>query len=135
MYYAFKKSMIWCLIVISILVSAPCILIILVRLIQTNNLTDETSSYISKLTVGSVYLGRKYQSLDALVSDNTEIMIDVVVYFNMAGILYLLLHSIFLRRSLVRMHCELDRKEVSPSDYAVLVRGIPREMTKKTLTE
>jgi hypothetical protein len=104
MYYSFKKSMVWCLLVISILVSVPCILIILVRLIQTNNLSTQANSYISKLTVGSVYVSEKYDSFGNYVKNNGEVMIDVVVYFNMAGIVYLLLHSIFLRRSLVNLH-------------------------------
>jgi len=60
-------------------------------------------------------------------------MIDVVVYFNMAGIVYLLIHSIILRRSLVAMNLYIDRNEVSPSDFALLVRNIPLTTTKEDL--
>ena len=65
--------------------------------------------------------------------ENAEIIIDVVVYFNMLGIVYLLLHSIILRRSLVSLHLQIDRKEVSPSDYALLVRNIPLTTNKEEL--
>jgi hypothetical protein len=39
-------------------------------------------------------------------------------------------HSIYLRRLLVNLSFELDKKEVSPSDFAIVVRNIPKNMTK-----
>ena len=45
----------------------------------------------------------------------------------------MLIHSIFLRRLLVGMSIDLDKKEVSPSDFAVVVRNLPKNMSKESL--
>lgn len=133
MFYTFKKSMAWCLLVLTIFVSVPCILIFFIRLVQTHSLSAGTESYLAKFTAGSVYLSERYSTLDAYIKDNAQIIIDVVVYFNMAGIVYLLVHSIILRRALVAMNVHIDNNEVSPSDFALLVRNIPLTTTKQDL--
>jgi hypothetical protein len=61
---------------------------------------------------------------------NTEAMGDALMYLNMIGIVYLLIHTICMRKSLVKMALELDNKEVTPSDFALLVRNIPKDMNK-----
>lgn len=58
---------------------------------------------------------------------------DIIVYLNILGVVYMLLHSIYLRRMLVGMGLEIDRKEISPSDFAVVVRNIPIGTTKDSL--
>jgi hypothetical protein len=55
------------------------------------------------------------------------------VYFNIAGILYMMIHSIILRRNLVKMAFEIDSVSASPSDFALLVRKIPHDMSKTQL--
>jgi hypothetical protein len=62
-------------------------------------------------------------------------MADALMYFNMIGIVYLLIHTIIMRNSLVKMALNLDHKEVTPSDFALIVRNIPKDMTKEKLTE
>jgi len=57
-------------------------------------------------------------------------MADALMYLNMVGIAYLLIHTICMRKSLVKMALEMDHKEVTPSDFALLVRNIPRDMNK-----
>lgn len=90
--------MAWCLFILSIIVSAPCILIYFIRLMQTNSISTGSQNFLTRLTAGSVYLSQRYNSIDNFILENAEIMIDVVVYFNMLGIVYLLIHSIILRR-------------------------------------
>ena len=60
---------------------------------------------------------------------------DIVVYLNIIGVLYMLFHSVYLRRLLVGMSIELDRKEISPSDYAILIRNLPKDVSKEKLKE
>jgi hypothetical protein len=60
---------------------------------------------------------------------------DVVVYLNIIGVLYMLFHSITLRKLLVGMSIDLDRKEISPSDYAILVRNLPKDVSKEKLKD
>lgn len=55
---------------------------------------------------------------------------DVIVFFNIIGMVYMLFHSIYLRRLLVGTSIELDKKEISPNDFAILVRGLPLDCTK-----
>jgi hypothetical protein len=58
---------------------------------------------------------------------------DLIVYFNIVGVVYLLSHSLYLRKLLVGMSQELDKNEISPSDFAVVVRNIPKDITKEAL--
>ncbi len=51
----------------------------------------------------------------------------------MVGVVYLLIHSICMRRTLVQMALKLDEKEVSPSDFALVVRNVPKDMNKDQL--
>ena len=60
---------------------------------------------------------------------------DILIGFNMLGIVYVIFHSIYLRRMLVRLEIKLDEKKVSPSDYSVIVRNIPLTKTKVELKE
>lgn len=58
---------------------------------------------------------------------------DIMTYLNIFGALYVLIHSIFLRRMLVNMTGELDKAEVSPQDFGVIVRNIPLNTTPESL--
>lgn len=58
---------------------------------------------------------------------------DIMAYLNILGAIYVLIHSIFLRRMLVSMSGELDKAEVSPQDYGLVVRDIPKETTPDSL--
>ena len=58
---------------------------------------------------------------------------DLIVYLNILGVVYMLFHSIFLRRLLVGLSLEIDKKETSPSDFAIVVRNIPKNVTKDSL--
>jgi len=60
---------------------------------------------------------------------------DIIVYINILGVVYMLLHSIYLRKFLVGMSFQLDKDEVSPSDFALIVRGLPADCTKEKLKE
>jgi len=58
---------------------------------------------------------------------------DLIVYLNILGMVYMLFHSIYLRKLLVGASIFLDKSVVSPSDYAILVRNLPLDMTKDRL--
>ena len=60
---------------------------------------------------------------------------DLIVYLNILGMVYMLFHSIYLRKMLVQASIDLDRTEISPSDFAILVRGLPLDITKEKLKE
>jgi hypothetical protein len=60
---------------------------------------------------------------------------DLIVYLNIVGVVYVLFHSIYLRRLLVSMSIELDQGEISPSDFAILVRNLPKDVTKERIKE
>jgi hypothetical protein len=48
--------------------------------------------------------------------------VSVFITINIAGIIYLMVHSIFQRRKLVKMKHDLDKDKDAPSSYALLVR-------------
>ena len=60
---------------------------------------------------------------------------DLLIYFNIAGIVYLVLHSIYLRKMLMTLNHELDANKETPSDYGVLIRNVPLGMSKEELKD
>jgi hypothetical protein len=74
-----------------------------------------------------------YKVLFSSNPDSNLSRADFVVYLNILGVVYMLIHSISLRRLLVITTINLDREEISPSDYAILVRNLPKDVTKEEL--
>lgn len=58
-----------------------------------------------------------------------------MTYLNCAGIIYLLLHSIYIRRFLAKEAATLDENNFTPADYAVIARDLPKNMTKAQLKQ
>jgi len=52
-----------------------------------------------------------------------------VIYFNIAGIVISIVYSIIMMRNMIKLHGDLDKEKVTPSDYAVVVRNIPLDMS------
>jgi hypothetical protein len=59
--------------------------------------------YIAKVSVGNIFIFK-----ELLSDDNLIIFADVVIYLNAVGILYVLFHSIYLRKMLKEYNSELD---------------------------
>jgi hypothetical protein len=97
------------------------------------------TKYASELSVGSVFTVSRINNLSNYLysegEDNGMYMADALMYINMAGVVILFIHTIFLRRNLVRMSVAMDQDQVSPSDFALIVRGVPLDMTKERLKE
>jgi hypothetical protein len=74
-----------------------------------------------------------YKILFSADPDSNLSRADVVVYLNILGVAYMLLHSISLRKTLVQLSIDLDRNEVSPSDFAIIVRNLPKDVSKESL--
>ena len=66
-------------------------------------------------------------------SENSRTLGDVLIGFNIAGIGIVMIASIFVRRMLTGMQIELDKDETTPSDFGIVVRNIPLDMTKEDL--
>ena len=79
---------------------------------------------MSKVSVGNVFLIQELFEDDNLVK-----LADAILYLNAAGILYLLIHSIYVRRMLVAYNQELDEDAVSPSDFTIIARHLPKNLT------
>ena len=104
MYFQFKKSMIYAFTAISILVSIPCTIIIVLKFLEKQGLQDYVTQNVSKLSIGVVFKARLNQ-LQAYVynKSNNVFLADLLMYFNMLGVICLLVHSILIRRNLVQM--------------------------------
>lgn len=102
-----------------------------------NNASVANLTYIQKLSAGMVFVNPynlTYQNQLYSTDTNSNLFrADIMTYLNMLGAIYVLIHSIFLRRMLVNMSGELDKAEVSPQDYGVIVRNIPLNTTADSL--
>jgi hypothetical protein len=146
--------------VLSIIVSAPCILLALAQIkygdsidqfdsddftnlippkgfgYNNTNYTTTGTSYATRLSVGTMFRNpfnatyKKYFSAD---KNSNLFRADIIVYLNILGVIYMLIHSIYLRRLLVSMSIDVDRQEISPSDFAILVRNLPKDVSKEKL--
>jgi hypothetical protein len=55
------------------------------------------------------------------------------MYLNVFGVVFLTLFSVYVRRKLSTMAEILDENEVTPSDFALLIRHVPLDWTKDKL--
>ena len=53
---------------------------------------------------------------------------NAIVYLNAAGIVLLVIYSIFARGTLVSFNKKLDEAIISPSDFTVMVRDLPKDV-------
>jgi hypothetical protein len=105
---------------------------------NNTNYTTTGTTYATRLSVGTLFRNPYNATFNVLWEVNRESNLfraDVVVFLNIIGVIYMLIHSIYLRRVLVGMSIELDRKEISPSDFAILVRNLPKDVSKEKLKE
>jgi hypothetical protein len=86
--------------------------------------------YMVKVTVGIIYTLRAY-----FPDENYIAYSDAIVYLNAVGIVYLLIHSIWLRKYLISFNRELDEDVVSPSDFTIIARQLPRNLTPDQFKE
>ncbi len=97
MFYNFKKNLIWVLLILTIFVSIPCIIISAVQIDKDDYLSylkkKNVDSFISRVTIGTL--------IKIMEKDLSKTYLgDLVMAFNMAGIFYVLAHSIYIRRLL-----------------------------------
>jgi len=75
-------------------------------------------SRVSKITIGAI--------LDIIKSDDSQTYLaNLLIFFNMIGIFFLIVYSIRIRKMMLEMQIDLDQEKNTPSDYALLVRNIP----------
>ena len=115
MYYAFIKDLNMVLMILTVFVSV--IIISLTAIYNANNGTDLTKvdSLIDTLTIHQLL-----QNVDSV--QYQKYAIDIYVAINIAGICYLMIHSTFIIRKLVKMKYDLDKDKEAPSSYALLMR-------------
>lgn len=102
------------------------------------NKTSIGTSYAARLSVGTMFRNPYNATFNVLWSSDTKSNLtraDVIVFLQILGVVYMLAHSIYLRKLLVGLSLELDKKEISPSDFAVVVRNIPRTMGRDGLKQ
>lgn len=92
---------------------------------------------MSRISAGQLFQNPNMTDYDTEMwsKDKTSYLYkaDIYVYFNILGVIYVLLHSLYLRRMLVQTTAELDKIEISPSDFGLIVRNIPPSVTKDSL--
>lgn len=162
MFYMFMRNINIMFLVLSIICSAPCILLALAQLkygdsldqfdnddysnlkspqgfnYTLQNYTTTGTQYATQLSIGTMFrnpYNATFNKLFSVDKNSNLFRADVIVYINILGVVYLLLHSIYLRKFLVQTSIILDRDEISPSDFAILVRGLPADCTKDKLKE
>ena len=61
--------------------------------------------------------------------EDNKVYGNVAVYLNCIAILYLLVHSVYIRRRLYRKDTKLDNLEITPSDFALRGSRLPIDIT------
>lgn len=136
LYFLYLKHIAIMFLVISIFISVPCVGIAAGQnayekgltnfgynksyaeaekdYVKTSSLTD--ASYVENLSAGKVFtnpLGTNFTSIYTMDSTTTLFRADMLAYLNILGAIYVLIHSVILRRMLVRTSSQLDNV-VSP---------------------
>ena len=118
MYYALKKNMVYLLLALAIIYAIPVTVMIAIKNWHKFNGITKTIPKISTVNF-----------FDLLTPKDEFIYGDIAMYLNCAAIIYVLLFSIYLRRMLLKMKDEIDEEEQTASDFAVLARGLPHNIT------
>ena len=92
MYYVFKKNLIWLLVILSVIFSIP-----VAAMSATCDSNYDLDTLSSRNSVVNFFTSRRYQGMGT-----------AAICLNCIAIIYLLIHSIFLRRKLVKLELDLD---------------------------
>jgi hypothetical protein len=120
MYYALKKNLIWCLVILAVIYGIPMTVMIGLKIWKTGDINGITKT-IPKISTVNFYLADSEWG--------QFVYGDVVMYLNCVAIVYLIIHSIYMRRMLLKLKCDIDEEEVTASDFVVLARGLPKNLT------
>jgi hypothetical protein len=115
MYYAFMKDINMVLMILTIFVSVIIVSMTVVYLNSGNYQFTSIDSFIQAITIRTLLV--KVES-----EEQKTYAVSIFVACNVAGIFYLLVHSVFQRRKLVKMKHDLDKNRDTPSSFALLVR-------------
>ena len=120
-----KRNIIWLFVILSIICAIPCTAIAAAQILKTSDF-DIVKEYpfISKISIGNIFIAKVLNDVE-----NFQKYADIVIYLNAVGIVYLLIHSIYLRHMLLTMSIDLDEDQITPSDYAILVKNLPTNIT------
>eukprot|EP00347_Sterkiella_histriomuscorum_P022863 403336874 len=130
MYYALKKNLTWLLFILAIICGIPCTILSGIQTLKKSGYDISSYPYMSKISIGNVFELKQMFSDDALI-----VFADVIVYLNAAGIVYLLIHSIWLRKMLIQTNNDLDQDVVSPSDFTIVAKHLPKNLTPDQFKE
>jgi hypothetical protein len=121
MYFGFLKYLIFCFFVLGATVGGVTV-------------------YLMKFALGDYYWLREVTlkniaaklSIDAILKENITYT-DIIMGLNILGVVFLTFFSVYVRRKLSAMAEILDENEVTPSDFALLVRHLPLDWTQEKL--
>jgi hypothetical protein len=57
------------------------------------------------------------------------------MYLNSAGIIILIIYQVSIRNRLAKLNLHLDENNVTPWDFALLARNLPKDLTRQELKE
>lgn len=101
-----------------------------------NVLNTTGSEFAAKFSAGMLFRNPYNVTYETLWTTNVKSNLfraDLIVYLNIIGAIFVLIYSIFMRRTLVKMNADIDRSDVSPSDFALVVRNVPLNTTNESL--
>ena len=119
-----KRNFCWLLFILSIIVGIPSCILIGLSYVEDDDLMNANTPYIAKISIGNWY------TLTFSSVSRFQLYSDIVKYLNVAGIIYTLIHSIYLRRILLKEEAVCDENSFTPSDYAIYARHLEKDLTK-----
>lgn len=103
------------LMILAVFVSVIIITLTVIYIQNEGKSFSEADSIVELLTIKALLQ-------DVKSSQQQTYAVDVYIIINIAGITYLMVHSIFQRRKLMKMKQDLDKDKDAPSSFALLMR-------------
>lgn len=120
MYYALKRNILWLLLILSIIYGIPAQMIIALKIWK------DVPFSVPLFSMGNFYnfgfIANEYNKYP-----------NTCMYLNCVVIIYLLIHSIYLRRMIVKMNLDLDKGAVTASDFTIIARNLPTTISIEVL--
>lgn len=120
-FYELKKSLIYAMFILSLIYSIPVTIMIGIKIWAIPKTLFSTIPKISTFNF--------FKEDDDFIIQNMVTYGNAAIYLICAAIVFLIFYSIFLRRKLIKLVDEIDDDEVTASDFAILAKGLPRNLS------
>lgn len=119
-----KRNIIWLLFILSCLIGIPGIILVNYSIVAEENLDLIGVEFSQVIAIGNIF------STEMRFNDTFFVYSEVIKYLCMVGVIYLLVHSVYIRKFMLKMGNDLDTEAITAQDFSIIARHLPNNLSK-----